>query len=43
MDFMARRITNLIEEQEDKLKQLRARELAFKVEKTQEGLNNLSM
>jgi hypothetical protein len=33
----------LIEEKEDKLKQLRARELAIEVERTQEGLNNLSM
>jgi hypothetical protein len=37
-DFMARRITHLIEEQEDKSKQLRARDLAVEVERTQEGL-----
>jgi hypothetical protein len=42
-DFMARRITHLIEEQEDKSKQLRARDLAVEVEKMQEGLKNLSM
>jgi hypothetical protein len=33
-DFMARRIAQLIEEQEDKSKQLRARDLAVKVERT---------
>jgi hypothetical protein len=33
----------LIEEQEDKLKQQRARELVVEVEKTQEGLKHLSM
>jgi hypothetical protein len=43
MDFMSRRITCLIEEQEAKLKQPRARELAIEVERTQEGLKNLSM
>jgi hypothetical protein len=42
-DFMARRIARLIEEQEDKSKQLRARDLAVEVERTQEGLKNLSM
>ena len=42
-DFMARRITCLIEEQEDKSKQLKPRELAIEVERTQEGLKNLSM
>jgi hypothetical protein len=42
-DFMARRIACLIEEQEAKSKQLRARELAVEVERTQEGLKNLSM
>jgi hypothetical protein len=40
---MARRIARLIEEREDKSKQLRARELAIEVERTQEGLKNLSM
>jgi hypothetical protein len=42
-DFMARRIACLIEEQEDKSKQLRARDLAVEVERTQEDLKNLSM
>jgi hypothetical protein len=42
-DFMAKRITCLIEEQEDNSKQLRTRDLAVKVERTQEGLKNLSM
>jgi hypothetical protein len=42
-DFMARRITLLIEEHEDKSKQLRARDLAVEDERTQEGLKNLSM
>jgi hypothetical protein len=32
-----------MEEQEDKSKQQRARELFVKVERTQEGLNHLSM
>ena len=40
---MAKRITHLIEEHEAKSKQLRARELAVEVERTQEGLKNLSM
>ena len=40
---MARRIAHLIEEHEDKSKQLRARYLAIKVERTQEGLKNVSM
>jgi hypothetical protein len=40
---MANGITHLIEEQEDKLKQLSARDLAVEVERTQEGLKNLSM
>jgi hypothetical protein len=40
---MARRIARLIEEQEDKSTQLRARDLAVEVERTQEGLKNLSM
>jgi hypothetical protein len=40
---MARRIARLIEEQEDKSKQLRARDLVVEVERTQEGLKNLSM
>jgi hypothetical protein len=42
-DFMARRIVHLIEEYEDKSKKLRSRDLAIKVERTQEGLKNLSM
>jgi hypothetical protein len=42
-DFMANRIVRLIEEQEDKSKKLRAKDLAVEVERTQEGLNNLSM
>jgi hypothetical protein len=42
-DFMARKIERLIQEQEDKSKQQRARELAVEVERTQEGLKNLSM
>jgi hypothetical protein len=40
---MAMRIMCLIEEQEDKSKQLRARDLVVEVERKQEGLNNLSM
>jgi hypothetical protein len=40
---MARKIAHLIEEQEDKSKQLRARELSVEVERTQEVLKNLSM
>jgi hypothetical protein len=40
---MARRITHLLEEQEDKSKQLRTRELDVEVEKMQESLKNLSM
>jgi hypothetical protein len=40
---MARRIARLIEEQEDKLNQLRARDLVVEVERMQEGLKNLSM
>jgi hypothetical protein len=43
MNFIAKKIERLIEEQENKLMQLRARELVVKVEKMQEGLNNLSM
>jgi hypothetical protein len=42
-DFMARRIARLLEEQEDKSKQLRARDLAVEVERTQEDLENLSI
>jgi hypothetical protein len=42
-DFMAKRIARLIKEQEDKSKQLRTRDLAVEVERTQEGLKNLSM
>jgi hypothetical protein len=40
---MAKRITCLIEEKEDKSKQLRDRDLTVEVERTQEGLKNLSM
>jgi hypothetical protein len=40
---MAKRIARLIEEQEDNSKQLRAKYLAVKVERMQEGLKNLSM
>jgi hypothetical protein len=40
---MARIIAHLIEEQEDKSKQLRARDLAVEIERTQEGLKNLSI
>jgi hypothetical protein len=40
---MARRITRLIEEKEDKSKLLRVRDLAVKVEKIKEGLKNLSV
>jgi hypothetical protein len=40
---MARRIVHLLEEQEDKSKQLRTRDLDVEVEKTQESLKNLSM
>jgi hypothetical protein len=42
-DFMARRIAHLIEEQEAKSKKKRARELIVEVERTKEGLKNLSM
>jgi hypothetical protein len=42
-DFMTRRITHLIEEQEDKSKQLRTRDWVFEVEKTKEDLKNLSI
>ena len=42
-DFMARRIVHLLKEQEDKSKQLRTRDLVVEVERTQEGLKNLSM
>jgi hypothetical protein len=42
-DFMAKRIARLIEEQEDKSKQLVARDLDVKVERTQEGLKKISM
>jgi hypothetical protein len=42
-DFMARKIVRLIQEQEDKLKQLRAGDLAVEVERMQGGLKNLSM
>jgi hypothetical protein len=40
---MARRIACLIEEQEDKSKQLRTRDRIVKADKTQEGLKNLSI
>jgi hypothetical protein len=40
---MARRIVHLREEQENKSKQMRAKYLAIEVERTQEGLKNLSM
>jgi hypothetical protein len=40
---MAKRIVCLIEEHEEKLKQLRARNLAIEVKRMQEGLKNLSM
>jgi hypothetical protein len=40
---MAKRISFLTEEQEDNSKQLRARDLAVEVERTKEGLKNLSM
>jgi hypothetical protein len=40
---MARRITHLIEEQDNKSNQLRAKDIAVEVEKTQEGLKKLSM
>jgi hypothetical protein len=40
---MARKIVRLIQEQEDKSKQIMARNLAIEVERTQEGLKNLSM
>jgi hypothetical protein len=39
---MARRIMHLIEEKEDKLKQLRTRDLVVEVERMQEGIKNLS-
>jgi hypothetical protein len=40
---MAGKITCLIEENEDKSKQLRTKNLVIEVERTQEGLKNLSM
>jgi hypothetical protein len=42
-DFVARKIDRLTEEQEDKSKQQRERELVVEVEITQEGLKDLSM
>jgi hypothetical protein len=42
-DFIARKIARLVEEQEDKSKQQRARELAIEAGRTQEGFKNLSM
>jgi hypothetical protein len=52
MDFIARKIDRLIEKREDKSKQQnkvtmqeghKARELAIKLERMQEGLKNLSI
>jgi hypothetical protein len=40
---MVGRITHLVEEQEEKSKQLRARDIVIKVEQMQESLRNLSM
>jgi hypothetical protein len=40
---MARRIVRLIEEHEDKLKKMRARDLDVEVERTKEVLKNLPM
>jgi hypothetical protein len=42
-DFIAKKIERLIQEKEDKSKQLRAKELDVEDEKTQECLKNLSM
>jgi hypothetical protein len=42
-DFIARKIDGLIEEREVESKQQKARELVVKVERTQEGLKDLSM
>jgi hypothetical protein len=42
-DFITRKIERLIEEQEDKSKQQRERELVVEVERTQEDLKNLPM
>jgi hypothetical protein len=42
-DSIARKIEKIIKEQENKLKQETVRELVVKVERTQEGLKNLSM
>jgi hypothetical protein len=42
-DFITRKIERIIEEQEDKSKQQRARKLVVEVERTHEGLNDLSM
>jgi hypothetical protein len=42
-DFISRKIDRLLEEREDKSKQKKAKELAIKVERTQEGLKDLSM
>jgi hypothetical protein len=42
-DFMTRKIKRLIEEQENKSKQQRARELAIEAGRTQESLKNLSI
>jgi hypothetical protein len=42
-DFIARKIDRLIEEREVKSKQQNAREVVIEVERTQEGLKDLSM
>jgi hypothetical protein len=42
-DFMARRITHLLEEQEDQSKLLRTKYLDVKVERTQEDLKHMSI
>jgi len=42
-DFIAKKIERLVQEQENKSKQLRARDLAVEFARTQEGLNTLSM
>ena len=42
-DFITRKIERLIEEQEDKSKHQRERELIFEAERTQEDLKNLAM
>jgi hypothetical protein len=42
-DLIARKLERLIEEQEDKSKQQKTRELAIEVDRTQKGLKDLSM